>query len=103
MTAWIALLVASALALALRAGPSLIGHGIVLPLALERASRFATPALMGALAARGFTAHAGAAGGLPTLVAVAVAVPVALRTRSMVMTVAAGATAHVLAAGVLAA
>jgi branched-subunit amino acid transport protein len=101
MTAWIALLVASVLTLALRAGPSLIGNGVVLPSALERANRFATPALMGALAARGLSSHAGTAGGLSTLVAVAVAVPVALRTRSIVLTVVAGAAAHVLAAAAL--
>jgi branched-subunit amino acid transport protein len=101
MTAWIALLVASVLTLALRAGPSLIGNGVVLPSALERANRFATPALMGALAARGITSHAGAAGGVPTLLAVALAVPVALRTRSMVLTVIAGIAAHVLGAAAL--
>jgi branched-subunit amino acid transport protein len=98
MTAWIALLAASLLTLAFRAGPSLIGNGLVLPAALERANRFATPALMGALAARGVTAHAGAAGGLPTLLAVVVAVPVALRTRSMLLTVAGGVAAHAVSA-----
>jgi hypothetical protein len=56
---------------------------------------------MGALAARGVTAHAGAAGGLPTLLAVAVAVPVALGSRSMVLTVTAGLAAHALAAAAL--
>ena len=47
MTAWITLLVASLLTLALRAGPSLLGDRVAVPAALQRANRFAAPALMG--------------------------------------------------------
>jgi branched-subunit amino acid transport protein len=97
MTAWIALLIASLLTLALRAGPSLINSGAVLPDILRRANRFTVPALMGALTTRGVAAHLHGPQALPTLAAVVIAVPVAVRTRSMSMTVAAGVAGQVLA------
>ena len=76
MTAWIALVVASLLTLALRAGPSLINNGIAVPAAIQRANRFAAPALMGALATRSVASQAAATGGIPALAAVVLAVPI---------------------------
>jgi branched-subunit amino acid transport protein len=96
MSAWITLVVASILTLALRAGPSLLSDGIAVPTALRRANRFTAPALMGALASRGVATHA-ATGGLPVLAAVAVAVAVAARTRSMTATIAAGTAGYLIA------
>jgi branched-subunit amino acid transport protein len=101
MTVWIALVVASLLTLALRAGPSLINNGIAVPAALQRANRFAAPALMGALATRSVASQAAATGGIPVLAAVVLAVPIALRTRSIAVTVAAGTTAYLVAAAAI--
>jgi branched-subunit amino acid transport protein len=100
MTAWIALVVASILTLALRAGPSLISNGVAVPAALQRANRLAAPALMGALASRSVATHAAANGGIQALMAVAVAIPIALRTRSMAITIVAGCAAYLLAAAI---
>jgi branched-subunit amino acid transport protein len=97
MTAWIALIAASLLTLALRAGPSLVKGSAALPTALKRANRFAAPALMGALASRGVVAQA-SVGALPAVVMVAAAVPTAFRTRSMALTIAVGTAAHFAAA-----
>jgi len=101
MTAWIALFVASVLTLMLRAGPSLINSGAVLPDTLRRANRFTVPALMGALTARGIATHVHGAQALPTLAAVVIAVPVAVRTRSMLLTIAAGVAAQVIATSLI--
>ena len=65
MTAWITLVVASILTLALRAGPSFINKGVVVPVALQRANRFAAPALMGALASRSVATQVASTGGVP--------------------------------------
>jgi branched-subunit amino acid transport protein len=83
MSAWITLIAASAVTLALSAGPSLIGNRANLPTILQRANRFAAPALMGALASRGLAHQASTSGVMPVLAAAAAAVPVALRTRSL--------------------
>src|SRR5215218_1910802 len=101
MTAWITLIVASVLTLGLRAGPSLVRSDVTLPRVLQRANRFAAPALMGALASRSVVAQAAAGGEVQVVAAIAVAVPFALRTRSMACTVAAGTAAFVLAAALL--
>ena len=101
MTAWITLVVASILTLALRAGPSFISKGVVVPVALQRANRFAAPALMGALASRSVATQVASTGGVPALAAVALAVPIALRTRSMAVTVITGAAAYLLAAAII--
>jgi branched-subunit amino acid transport protein len=101
MTAWIALVVASILTLALRAGPSFISKGVVVPVALQRANRFAAPALMGALASRSVATQVAATGSVPALAAVALAVPIALRTRSMAVTVITGTAAYLLAAAII--
>jgi branched-subunit amino acid transport protein len=93
MTAWIALIAASLLTLALRAGPSLVRSNAAMPVALKRANRFAAPALMGALASRGIVAQASVSM-LPAVVMVAAAVPTALRTRSMALTILVGTAAH---------
>jgi branched-subunit amino acid transport protein AzlD len=100
MSAFISLVAASVLTLALRVGPSLLGNGVTMPAALQRANRFAAPALMGALASRG-AANAVATGGLPVVVAVTVATPIALRSRSVVATLAAGTIAHLVAVAVM--
>lgn len=97
MSAWIALVVASILTLALRAGPSLLGNGVAVPATLERANRFAAPAVMGALASRGAATQAAATGDLTVVAAVAVAVVISVRTRSMTATLAAGTAAHLVA------
>ena len=97
MSAWIALVVASSLTLALRAGPALLGHGVRVPAPLQRANRFAAPALMGALASRGAASQAAATGGLPIVAALVVAVVIAGRTRSMTATLTAGIVAHLVA------
>ena len=101
MSAWITLVVASILTLALRAGPSLLGNGVVVPASLRRANRFAAPALMGALASRGVATQAAVTGGFPVVAPVAVAVVVALRTRSMIATLAAGIAAHLVALAII--
>jgi branched-subunit amino acid transport protein len=101
MSAWIALFAASVLTLALRAGPSLLRDGVAVPAALERANRFATPALMGALASRGVVTRAAAAGVVAVVPAVAVAIVTGLRTRSMLATIVAGIAAHLLAVALL--
>jgi branched-subunit amino acid transport protein len=100
MSAWIALLVASALTLALRVGPSLIGSA-ALPAVFERANRFAVPALMGALASRSVAAQTNASGSIAPLIAVLLAALVAVRTRSMLLTIATGTMTQLLAAAVL--
>ena len=100
MTAWVALIAASVLTLALRAGPSLVRSGAALPGVLQRANRFTAPALMGALASRGVMAQASASP-LPTVAMLAVAVPIARGTRSMTLTIATGVAAHVLVAAML--
>jgi branched-subunit amino acid transport protein len=97
MTAWTTLFVASILTLALRAGPSLLGNSVAVPASLQRANRFVTPALMGALASRGVATQAALTGGLPVIAPVAVAAVIALRTRSMTVTLAAGIAAHLVA------
>ena len=101
MTVWITLVVASALTLALRAGPSLISSGGALPESVQRANRFAGPALMGALASRSVAGQIAAGGGPAALVAVAIAVPVAVRTRSLAVTVTVGVTTYLLSSAVL--
>jgi branched-subunit amino acid transport protein len=99
MSAWITLIAASALTLALRAGPSLIGGGRAkLPTFVQHANRVAVPALMGALASRSVAAQASATDVMPVLAAVAAAVPVALRTRSMTAPIVAGVAVFMLAA-----
>jgi branched-subunit amino acid transport protein len=100
MTAWIALLVASILTLALSAGPSLLNRGVAVPAVLQHANRFVPPALLGALAGRSVATQAAATGGIPTLAAVALAVPIALRTRSMAVTITVGSAAYLLAGAV---
>jgi branched-subunit amino acid transport protein len=102
VTAWIALLVASLLTLALRAGPPMINGGAVLPDALRRANRFTVPALMGALTTRGIAGHLHGGEALPTLAAIVIAVPVAVRTRSMLLTVAAGVATQLFATWLIA-
>ena len=97
MTAWIALIIASLLTLALRAGPSLINSDAVLPDTLRRANRFTVPALMGALTTRAIAAHLHGAQAFPTVAALVIAVPVAARTRSMLLTVGAGVATQALA------
>jgi branched-subunit amino acid transport protein len=102
VNAWIALIGASLLTLLLRAGPSTIAGGVALPRSLEGANRFTVPALTAAVASRTIAAQAAAPGGTAVLVAVAVAVLIALRrTRSMVLTVAGGVAAYLLAAAAL--
>ena len=101
MTAWIALLVASILTLALSAGPSLLNKDVAVPAVLQHANRFAPPALLGALASRSVVAQATATGGIPALAGVALAVPIALRTRSMALTITAGSAAYLLAGAVI--
>ena len=101
MTLWIALLVASILTLALSAGPSLLSKGVAVPAGLQRANRFAPPALLGALASRSVATQAAAIGCIPALAAVAVAAPIALRTRSMAVTIAAGCAAYLMAAAMV--
>ena len=97
MSVWIALVVASILTLALRAGPSLLGNGVVVPASLRRANRFAGPALMGALASRSVATQVAVTGGFPIVAPVAVALVIALRTRSMTATLASGVAAHLVA------
>jgi branched-subunit amino acid transport protein len=97
MSAWIALVVASILTLALRAGPSLLGNGPAVPAWLQRANRFAAPALMGALASRSAATQAATSGDFPVAAAVAVAVVIARCTRSMAATLAAATAAHLVA------
>jgi branched-subunit amino acid transport protein len=99
MSAWITLIAASALTLALRAGPSLIGGRVKLPAFVQHANRFATPALMGALASRSVASQASTANVLPVLAAVGAAVPVALRTRSMSWPIVAGVAVFTLTTG----
>jgi branched-subunit amino acid transport protein len=94
VSAWITLSLASILTLALRAGPSLLGSGKAVPAGLQRANRFASPALMGALASRGVASQAATTGWLPILAPIAVAAVVARRTRSMAATIAAGTAVH---------
>jgi branched-subunit amino acid transport protein len=101
MTAWIALIVASILTLALRAGPSLLGNGVAVPACLQRANRFVAPALMGALASRGVATQAAVTGGFPVIAPVAVAAVIALRTRSMTATLAASTAAHLVALAII--
>jgi branched-subunit amino acid transport protein len=97
MSAWVSLLTASVLTLALRAGPSLLRDGVAVPPAFQRANRFTAPALMGALAGRGITARVAVAGIAPVVPAVVVAAVIGLRTRSMIATIAAGLGTHLLA------
>jgi len=99
MTAWITLIAASALTLAFRAGPSLIGSRAKLPAFVQHANRFASPALMGALASRTIASQASTTDVLPVLAAVAAAVPIAFRTRSMTWPIVAGVAAFLLATG----
>jgi branched-subunit amino acid transport protein len=101
MSAWVSLLAASVLSFALRAGPSLLRDGVTMPQALQRANRFAAPALMGALASRGITARVAAAGVAPVVPAVVAAAVIGLRTRSMIATIAAGMAVHLLAVALL--
>jgi branched-subunit amino acid transport protein len=98
MSAWITLIAASALTLALRAGPSLIGSRVKPPGFVQRANRYAVPALMGALASRSVATQASTTDVVPVLAAVAAAAPLALRTRSTVLPIAAGVAVFVLAA-----
>ena len=98
MSAWITLLVASALTLALRAGPSLIGGRAKLPAFVQHANRFAAPALMGALASRSIATQMSTPDVLPVLAAVAAAAPVALRTRSIAWPIVAGVAGFMIAA-----
>ena len=98
MSAWITLIAASALTLALRAGPSLVGGRARLPTFVQHANRFAAPALMGALASRSVAAQASTTDVLPVLAAVAAAVPVALRSRSMALPMVAGVAVFMLVA-----
>jgi branched-subunit amino acid transport protein len=100
MTAWITLMVASVLTLALRAGPSLVGSSVALPGSLQRANRFAGPALMGALASRSVAGQA-AVGGPAVLVAVAVAAPIAYRTHSLAVTAPVGVATYLLSSAML--
>jgi branched-subunit amino acid transport protein AzlD len=100
MTAWIALIVASLMTLALRAGPSLIRSGLARPETLQRANRFVPPALMGALVMRGAAAQAAATGAAAIVAALAVAAPIAFRTRSTGLTVGAGAATCLAAAAI---
>ena len=100
MSAWITLIAASTLTLALSAGPSLIGNRATLPTFLQRANRFAAPALMGALASRGIAHQASTTEVMPVLAAVAAAIPVALRTRSMSLPIIAGVAVFMLAAAI---
>jgi len=100
MSAWITLIAASILTVALSAGPSLIGNRVKLPAALQHANRFAAPALMGALASRSIVHQASTTDVVPVLAAVAAAVPVALRTRSMSWPILAGAAAFVVATAI---
>jgi branched-subunit amino acid transport protein len=101
MIAWISLVAASVLTLALRAGPSFISHRATMPRALHRVNRFAVAGLMGALASRSVAGQITMSGGAQVLGAVAIAIPVALRTRSMTTTVVAGAVTYLLATMVL--
>jgi branched-subunit amino acid transport protein len=98
MSAWITLVAASALTLALRAGPSLIGGRASLPTFVQHANRFAVPALMGALASRGVANQASTTDVVPVLAAVAAAVSVTLRTRSMALPTVAGVAVFMLVA-----
>ncbi len=100
MSVWITLMAASALTLALRAGPSLIGGRAKLPTFVQHANRFAAPALMGALASRSVVNQASTTDMIPVLAAVAAAVPVALRTRSMSLPIVAGVAAFMLATAI---
>ncbi len=96
MSAWITLFVASCFTVALSAGPSLIRGRAKLPEFLQQANRFASPALMGALASRGLAHQASTTGVVPVLAAVTAAVPVALRTRSMSLPIVAAVAAFML-------
>jgi branched-subunit amino acid transport protein len=99
VSAWIALVGASLVTLLLRAGPSTIAGGVVLPRRLEAANRFTVPALMGAVASRTIAAQATAPGGIAVLAAVAIAVLIAVRrTRPMALTVTGGVAAYFLTA-----
>ncbi|HEX9260151.1 MAG TPA: AzlD domain-containing protein [Acidimicrobiales bacterium] len=100
MSAWSTLIVASILTLALRAGPSLLGSVVSVPPSLQRANRFATPALMGALASRGVATQAATNGALPVVAAVVVAAVIARCTRSVTATLAAGTVTHLVALAV---
>ena len=100
MSAWITLVAASIVTVALSAGPSLIGKRADLPAVLQHANRFAAPALMGALAGRSLANQASTTGVMPILAAVAAAVPVALRTRSLSLPVIAGAAVFMVAAAI---
>ncbi len=100
MSAWITLVAASTLTLALRAGPSLIGGRAKLPTFVQHANRVAAPALMGALASRSVANQASTTDMMPVLVAVAAAVPVALRTRLMSLPIVAGIAVFMLATAV---
>ena len=100
MSAWITLIAASIVTVALSAGPSLIGKRADLPAVLQHANRFAAPALMGALAGRSLANQASTTGVMPMLAAVAAAVPVALRTRSLSWPVVAGAAMFMIVAAI---
>lgn len=97
MIAWITLVAASVLTLAFRAGPSLVSHRTTMPKALHGVNRFAVAGLMGALASRSVVGQVTTSGGLQVLAAVAIAIPVALRSRSMAITMVAGAATYLLA------
>ena len=100
MSAWITLIAASIVTVALSAGPSLIDKRADLPAILQHANRFAAPALMGALAGRSLANQASTVDLLPVLGAVAAAVPVALRTRSLSWPVVAGAAMFMIVAAI---
>jgi len=100
MSAWITLIAASIVTVALSAGPSLIGKRADLPAILQHANRFAAPAFMGALAGRSLANQASTVDLLPVLGAVAAAVPVALRTRSVSWPVIVGAAVFMVVAAI---
>jgi branched-subunit amino acid transport protein len=101
VSAWITLGLASLLTLALRAGPSLLGSGRAVPAGFLRANRFASPALMGALASRGVATQAATTGWLPIVASIVAAVVIARRTHSMAATIAAGTAVHLAAVAMI--
>lgn len=103
MSAWIALALAASLTWVLRAGPSLAGGRLATPAVVERASRYVTPALLGAMAARSLSEQATGDGGPAVMLAVLAALVTSARTRSALPTLAVAAVVHTLATGAMAA